>query len=373
MSKVAATSPPSSFEPPSLSPTAHGVRVSPGCRWRSLASGFFLKKGDRNHKAKEKALRCVTGPGRPGFACSSASCGFCSHRCHGRRWRLPAGRGAQLSQHNPLPRGLFPTGSTSSTLCLFSGTNRGVAASPSAAPQGQLSATWDTGGKAPAGFSRRGGPCASAGRARGSTSPTGQSYSRDRWGSVLGNSREGRGGVQGSLCNLGTGAQGSLRNCSTSDSTCSSAEPWGWWLCSATCWGQDRDVTDRHGFGFYFPIQEQAKPSRVLVAPGSWVGRGCPARDEQQGAQSGSVGTANPAPAGAAGPRLQRSRAAPRTPLTPRSQPHRQASREQLRLLFSRLSPLTPRLPAAAPPHPASWSSPAPCGSPARSAGGCGT
>lgn len=172
----------------------------------------------------------------------------------------PGGRDGRSCPSTTRCRGGFSPQS-SSTLCLFSGetresrhANRSVTASPSAAPQGQLSATWDTGGKAPAGFSRRGGPCASAGRARGFTSPTEQSYSRDTSGSVLGKSREGRGGVQGSLCNLGTGAQGSLRNCSTSDSTCSSAEPWGWWLCSATCWGQDRDVTDRHGFGFYFPI-----------------------------------------------------------------------------------------------------------------------
>lgn len=52
----------------------------------------------------------------------------------------------------------------------------------------------------------------------------------------------------------------------------------GWWLCSATCWGQDAVGPRRmqpwvrnhgHCSGFYFPTQEQAKRSLVLVAQGS--------------------------------------------------------------------------------------------------------
>lgn len=212
--KVAAPSPPSSFEPPSLSPTAHGVRVSPSCRWRSSASGFFLRKGDRNRKAKGKALRCVSGPGRPGSACGSAACGFCSHRCHRRRWRLPGeGTGAAVPAQ-PAAAGAFPP--SPAALCACSAARPGTHDTQTAVWQHRRQQL-----------------------RRVSPAPRGTREEKPPQG----------------VCRvpLQFGDRCAGIPCSTSDSTRSSAEPWGWWLRSATCWGQDRDVTDRHGFGFYFP------------------------------------------------------------------------------------------------------------------------
>lgn len=129
-----------------------------------------LKKGDKNQEAKEKALRCATSPGgRASRAAllhvASAPAAVTGEGANPReKQRREAAVLSATCCRRKLQR-LFSRGCTSRTLRWFRGRGQVLARANPAASQRhrqqfprvrKRGASWDTGGKAPTGFSSRG-------------------------------------------------------------------------------------------------------------------------------------------------------------------------------------------------------------------------